>query len=68
MVLKELTETLITSKINDNKIHIKIESLVKSAKKTFEDYSEHTPRAIVWLRYAISAIFCGPFNRMMTRV
>lgn len=31
---------LITSKQNDNKIHIKIESLVKSAEKTFLNYDD----------------------------
>lgn len=54
-----------TGKLNDFKIHIKIESLVKSAAKTFENYEESSPRSIVWLRYAISAIFCGPFVRLM---
>lgn len=40
MVLKELAVMLMTAKMNDNKIHIKVESLVKSAEKTFTDYED----------------------------
>jgi hypothetical protein len=56
------------SQENDTKIHIKIESLVKSANKTFEDYGDMQSRAIVWWRYAISAIFVGVFNRFLIRI
>lgn len=39
-LLKEMSELLMTGKMNDNKIHIKVESLVKSAEKTFENYGD----------------------------
>jgi len=39
-VMIEISEALLLSKMNDNKIHIKVESLVKSAAKTFENYEE----------------------------
>lgn len=68
MILKEISELLLTGKMNDNKIHIKVESLVKSAEKTFEDYDSQTPRAIVWLRYSISAIFAGVFKKFLIRL
>lgn len=40
MVLIEIKDALMIGKMNDTKIHIKVESLVKSAKKTFEDYED----------------------------
>lgn len=38
--MKEIACTLMISKMNDVKIHIKVESLVKSALKTFETYED----------------------------
>lgn len=63
-----MSELLMTGKMNDNKIHIKVESLVKSAEKTFENYGDQTSRAIVWLRYSVSAIFCGVFKKFLIRL
>lgn len=67
-VMKEIACTLMISKMNDVKIHIKVESLVKSALKTFESYEDQSSRAIVWMRYAVSAIFVGMFNEILIRL
>lgn len=49
-------------------VHVKVESLVKDAAKTFEDLSEQGPRSVVWYNYAIAAIYSGVFNRVKLRL
>lgn len=68
MTLDEIHQDLITQPLNAVKVHQKVESLVKVAEKTFEHYDSQIARSVVWMSYAISAIFCGMCNILKARL
>lgn len=57
-----------TKPINDVKVHVKLESLLKDETKIIKNWKQQEARIIVWQRYAVSAIFSPIFMKAKARL